>query len=86
MPKEYVNDLYYSHDSDGVAYGSDSRVRVGWSKESEHVQIATTAPDGWELNPTPEGNGWFVNLGRAEINRLIRILRKARDESYGADA
>lgn len=85
MPKEYVNDLYYGVDDDGVATGSDSRVRVSWSKESGDVQIATTAPDGWVLQPTPEGNGWFVNLDRSGINRLIRFLRKARDDAYGRD-
>jgi hypothetical protein len=31
-------------------------------------------------------NGWFVDLNREQINRLIRVLRRARDAAYGADA
>lgn len=85
MPKEYVNDLFYGVDDDGVAYGSDARTRVSWSKEAGNVQIATTAPDDWKLNPTPEGNGWFCNLDRSGLNRLIRILRQARDDAFGKD-
>lgn len=30
--------------------------------------------------------GWYTELGRAESNRLIRVLRKARDAAFGADA
>jgi hypothetical protein len=30
--------------------------------------------------------GWFVTLNRDGINRLIRALRRARDEALGADA
>jgi hypothetical protein len=29
---------------------------------------------------------WFVHLDRAGINRLIRVHRRARDATYGADA
>lgn len=85
MPKEYINDMFFGVDDDGVATGSDSRVRVSWSKEADYVQVATTAPDDWTLRPTPEGNGWFVNLDRSGINRLIRFLRRARDDAYGRD-
>lgn len=31
-----------------------------------------------------EGNGWFADLDRAQINRLIQTLRKARDQAFGA--
>lgn len=30
--------------------------------------------------------GWFADLDRDGINRLIRLLRKARDAAFGADA
>lgn len=42
--------------------------------------------------PTPEGERKpmvgpiSVDLSREQINRLIRTLRKARDQAYGADA
>lgn len=86
MPKEYIEDRYASDDDDAVANGSPTRVRVGWSREAEHVEIATIAPDEMTLRPTPEGNGWFVQLDRGGLNRLIRTLRKARDQAYGQDA
>lgn len=43
---------------------------------------------------TPDGNpgghaftGWYTHLGeRAEVNRLITLLRKARDAAFGKDA
>ena len=86
MPKVYIEDQWTGSDDDEVAEGSSARVKVGWSKEGEHVQIATVAPDESQLRPTPEGNGWFVQLDRAGINRLIRALKKARDDAYGKDA
>lgn len=30
--------------------------------------------------------GWWINLDRVTLNRLIRTLRKARDAAYGRDA
>lgn len=32
------------------------------------------------------GRGWYTHLGRTEVNRMIRVLRKARDQAMGADA
>lgn len=29
--------------------------------------------------------GWYVDLGRREINELIRVLRRARDQAFGRD-
>lgn len=86
MPKELIRDLYYDHDDDAVSEGSQAALRVGWSKEASHVEIATIAPDDQRLEPTPEGNGWFVQLDRAGLNRAIRVLRQARDDAYGKDA
>lgn len=33
-----------------------------------------------------EPTGWYVDLNREQINRLIRVLRRARDAAYGPDA
>lgn len=85
MPKEYIDDRYMGHDSDAVAEGSEFRVKVGWSKEAGHVEIATVGADGVDLVPTPKGNGFFVQLDRSGLNRLIRVLRRARDDAYGRD-
>lgn len=86
MPKEFIEDQYTGHDDDAVAAGSSARVRVGWSKEAEHVEVATVAPHALPLDLASEGNGWFVQLDRSGLNRLIRTLRKARDQAYGSDA
>lgn len=29
--------------------------------------------------------GWYVNLNRYQVNELIRILRRARDQAFGRD-
>lgn len=83
MPKEFVDSKYrgetYPVKVNDVEVGrrpvEETRVVVGWSKEGEHVQIATIAPDSE-----------FMQLDRDGLNRLIRLLRKARDGAYGADA
>lgn len=46
----------------------------------EFLRTVQKDMDGW---PRP---GFWVDLDRDGINRLIRILRKARDAAYGADA
>lgn len=81
MPKE----LIFQHTSYGDPDTRRPVTRVGWSKEAGHVEIATMMPDGIPLEPGPEANGWFMQLTRSEINQLIRVLRKARDQAYGKD-
>lgn len=78
MPKEWITSKY----PDDVP---ELGIRVGWSRDAEHVQVATVNAEDRELRPTPEGNGWFVALDRNEINRLIRVLRRARDQAFGKD-
>lgn len=88
MPKEYIEDRDTTrYEGDDSNAGSPFRIKVGWSKEHGDFQIATVAPDGFKLESEhPESNGWFVNLDRSGINHLIRTLRKARDQAFGADA
>lgn len=38
------------------------------------------------LGSVEHGVGFWADFDRASVNRLIRILRKARDQAYGADA
>jgi hypothetical protein len=80
MPKEIIEDRH------STAEGPHAKVQVGWSREAEHVQVATVAPDSWLHDQRRQGNGWFVTLDRDQINSLIRTLRKARDQAFGADA
>jgi hypothetical protein len=73
-----------------------TRVSVGWHREGS-VQLATTrladgadpgdewldAQDGAE--PQPAWQGSWLDLDRSQINQLITLLRKARDQAYGKD-
>lgn len=56
-------------------------VTVGWGTNA-YVQIATVSQ---ELELNDPNRGWWVDVSRDEINRLIKVLRKARDQAYGAD-
>lgn len=88
MPKEII----FQKTPAGDPATRESVVRVGWSRvgQGEYVELATVNPITQEpLDPLTMGGdayGWFVQLDRDEINRLIRVLRKARDQAFGADA
>lgn len=79
MPKELITRRPATVDS------NETLVKVGWNRKAEYVQVATLAPDDRPLQPTPEGNGWHVDMDRESINRLIRALRRARDQAFGRD-
>lgn len=93
MPKEYVESAYYGQfatetDKKGRSINTPldpCRVRVGWTKDHGHVELATVAEDGRVLEPGPDANGWFIQLDRHGVNRLIRVLRRARDDAAGRD-
>src|SRR5262245_41923080 len=37
-------------------------------------------------HPDPDFDGWYATLERREdVNRLIRVLRRARDQAFGRD-
>lgn len=62
----------------------DSAVKVGWTKDLAHVEIAVVHHrDG--AGETDE-HCWHSQFDREGLNRLIRTLRKARDSAFGADA
>lgn len=81
MPKEVI------HDDDHV-YGTENSsplaVEVGWGRNT-YVQIASLNLEVKETKPDTTEWGWFVDLDRPMINKLIRVLRRARDQAYGAD-
>lgn len=72
MPKETI----------GAPAPSDFSVEVYWGRDS-FVQVATVNSGEPAF---AEVRGWHADLDREGINRLIRTLRKARDQAYGADA
>ena len=70
-------------------------VEVGWGKIQQspgaHVTLAaydkkTHSPHGSEADAAAGRMVALVPLGRDGVNRLIRALRKARDQAFGADA
>lgn len=52
----------------------DEMVQVGWG-------IDTRVTLGVAL----KADSLYIDLNRDQINRLIKFLRKARDQAYGAD-
>ena len=88
MPKELV----FQKTEHGDPATRDAVVRIGWNRAGSRsmVELATVHPTTKEpLEPLcmgGEGYGWYVILDRDAINHLIRTLRKARDQAYGADA
>lgn len=84
MPKEVV---YNSEIFRGDDTSKASMVELHWYRGSESVQIATTVRDASTHDPVTETvqAGWFINLNRTGINKLIRDLRKARDQAFGPD-
>ena len=88
MPKEYINNRYYGQtalsDTGPVAL-DDSAIKVGWTKDREHVEVAVVSHRDLATGE-PDADAWHSQFDRAGINRLIRTLRKARDEAFGSDA
>lgn len=81
MPRENVN----SADEDAV-----TRVEVSWRPRGS-VQVATALREdipGSSEAPahTRYTAGAHVAMDRDGINRLIRVLRRARDAVFGKDA
>lgn len=98
MPKEiiYANDNPYVLLPDGsevdpsVVSGEGHTihhrgVHVGWTKD-QFVEVGAAVFDGGTGNLSTPFSGCFMTLDRAAINRIIRALRKARDQAYGQDA
>jgi hypothetical protein len=86
MPKEVIRDVAGQYD-----------VQVGWSHEpTGHVQVGIETNDGLSiakhLTDPDEGTtaadftGLWGTVDREGVNRLIRVLRRARDAAFGADA
>lgn len=82
MPKELVYDAAGMFD-----------VHVGWTPDSD-MQVGVVTHGGGDLvkqlTAGDEVDGGFTGvwstLDRDGVNRLIRVLRRARDSTFGADA
>lgn len=85
MPKEMIHDEAYGQrvkldGSDEEHLVTDAMLKLAWGRDT-YVQVAVVTdsdPDGMSAQ--------HLSLNREGCNRLIRTLRKARDQAYGADA
>jgi hypothetical protein len=89
MPKEYVTGTQWSGVSVGATDGSPPalhKIKVSWSRVDEggQVQVVTFRDDG--TYQSEHEDPMYVDLSRYEINKLIRVLRRARDSAFGRDA
>lgn len=73
MPKETIR-----------AGDSSVAIEVQWGRRT-FVQLGSINQAAADENPGSEESGWFVDIDRATVNKLIRVLRRARDQAYGAD-
>ena len=93
MPKEdiYCEPKYLVTGDDSTA----QLVEVGWGKAEASPGAHVTIAAYDKLTHSPHGSSddcdaglmvTMVPLGREGVNRLIRTLRKARDQAFGVDA
>ncbi len=98
-PFEPVPDDCVPYPIHGEAW-PEPELNVSWTRAADHgtgnVQVSLLLPVRYVEHlaadlatpdtPEPSGIGAFSpSLGRDELNRLIRTLRRARDAAYGAD-
>jgi hypothetical protein len=86
MPYEVVQFAKTAEETDTA-----TSVAVHWDKGSEHVQIKAQRhvwkkPKAADPDPPVEATIFTDGLSRDELNKMIRALRRARDDSFGADA
>ena len=82
MPREVIHDNTPLPDGDGEQ-STPFAIEVSWVRDLPTVQIATI-----DLQVDERGSrefGYFVDLNRTRINRLIQTLRRARDGAMGKD-
>lgn len=78
MPKEILHD---NTKIEGTDNSTPMAIEVNWFREGL-VEIASI---NLQQEQYTERRGWFTTLNRKMINDLIKVLRKARDQAYGAD-
>lgn len=94
MPKEYIHCADFGRrvplvveEGKPAEFGimDTTAVKVGWTRDREHVELAVVqCKDGAFLDMDERTR--YLQLDRAGLNLLIRNLRKARDQAFGADA
>lgn len=89
MPKESVYGIQHVRETRDD-HPMVPTVDVLWGRDGGYVQIVSKVEDadGGRWSDSPETHftdGMYVDLDRNEINRLIRNLRRARDQAFGKD-
>ena len=94
MPKEYINCADFGarvplvvEEGKPVEFGvmDTTAVKVGWTRDRDHVELAVVECKGGAFADMDERTR-YLQLDRDGLNRLIRTLRKARDQAFGSDA
>lgn len=68
----------------GVSKEPEPFLQVGWNRgRSLSVGVLAGGDSDEPLDNRPQ---MWVDLERDGVNRLIRMLRKARDQAFGSDA
>jgi len=60
--------------------------RAGWVQVSLSLYAERLAQIASQVGTDHEVSVYSETLSREEINKMIRALRKARDQAYGSDA
>lgn len=82
MPKEYIySSTFIPESSDCPA--QPNVVKITWSREDAGggVQMTVFKKDG--TYESEHEKPMYMDLERHDINQLIRVLRRARDQAYG---
>jgi len=98
MPREQINTVDLTATPVGAAtIQHEAGLHVSWHGGDDghdgHVQVALEADVSYLTFAAETPNGetsdrtllYTPVLSRAEINKLIRTLKRARDKAYGAD-
>jgi hypothetical protein len=84
MPKEYIySTSFFPEDKDNPHLPIITKVT--WSREEAggHVQMTVFQRDG--TYESEHEKPMYMTLERRDINELIRVLRRARDQAFGRD-
>jgi len=86
MPRERIvgGTITIESDSGQTGVTGTSALDVSWGKDQQYVQlVAVLVTDDGETLPLPAGT--HVTLGSwAQHTRLIKALRRARDDAHGS--
>lgn len=76
----------------GIETYTDPAVHVNWhnvgNDHDGHVQVSLECDQSYlDQKPPGEGRRFIYSpvLTRSDVNKLIRVLRRARDQAYGRD-